>query len=626
MFNIIKIISQNDMKQLALTPKAIVENNLYFSIPIYQRLFTWNEEQVKPLMQDLLYNFVKHSDSHYHIGLLTSTANNDLVDGQQRFTVMTLIAIVFNGIIHSEDWHRFLLNDDNNLRLTYRARPEDEKFIIELINCQDIENKIRNRDFEGYVNEVMLDAINSILIFINQIDQEAKELTNDDSKTIILTDFSKYLFEHIAFFIQVLPEEYTGRMLNKHFEAMNSTGKNLEEHEILKVDLLKNVSDDNYNRLVTMWNACSDTRRTLFGTSEEAKYKRFIEGEDFSMEGIMSDRSESLSIRGILEGTQIKGIANDSKRDASRFYSFLTFPDFLLQVLYIVLKEDKTKEIEIPNLQRFFKQENLRDTFKTYWDYIDPVIFIEKLYKYRIIFDWAVIRIDGDGDYNLLSTDKEHSKLEQFEGMLFANSSRYTYYKWIPTILKKIYNEHLFDEDSMLSELKKLDNEDRDHQLNDSTKLDYESIDRYYFRRLDYYLWESIIDNGIDDKFNIVNKEEKAKFYQGVKQYRFHQYNSIEHLHPQHEDKQIVKWMDEEAINGFGNLALISGSFNSTQSDDSLNPKFGRIRDLIYEGRLESIKLTLMYFAADGKSENWTQDQSKKHGNEMIDFLKKTYS
>ena len=92
-----------------------------------------------------------------------------------------------------------------------------------------------------------------------------------------------------------------------------------------------------------------------------------------------------------------------------------------------------------------------------------------------------------------------------------------------------------------------------------------------------------------------------------MKQYRFHQYNSIEHLHPRHENKQIVKWGDEngenDAINGFGNLALISGSFNSTQSDDSLNPKFGRIRDLIYEGRLESIKLALMYFEADGKSE-----------------------
>ena len=207
------------MEQFALTPKAIVENNLYFSIPIYQRLFSWNNEQVKPLMQDLLYNFVKLPDSHYHIGLLTSTADNDLVDGQQRFTIMTLIAIVFYWKIHSEDWHRFLLDDDNNLRLTYRARPEDEKFIIELINCQDIENKIRNWDFDGYVNEVMLDAINTILIFINQIDQEAKGLTNNGSRIIILSEFSQYIFEHLALFIQVLPEEYTGRMLNKHFEV-----------------------------------------------------------------------------------------------------------------------------------------------------------------------------------------------------------------------------------------------------------------------------------------------------------------------------------------------------------------------------------------------------------------------
>lgn len=57
-------------------------------------------------------------------------------------------------------------------------------------------------------------------------------------------DFASYIFHNLCFFISNLPDGYSPRDLNKYFERMNASGKNLEQHEILKVKLLSNLDND----------------------------------------------------------------------------------------------------------------------------------------------------------------------------------------------------------------------------------------------------------------------------------------------------------------------------------------------------------------------------------------------
>lgn len=37
----------------AYTPRKIVDSGLFFSIPLYQRLFEWGEDQIIQLLDDL---------------------------------------------------------------------------------------------------------------------------------------------------------------------------------------------------------------------------------------------------------------------------------------------------------------------------------------------------------------------------------------------------------------------------------------------------------------------------------------------------------------------------------------------------------------------------------------------
>ena len=77
----------------AYTPRKIVDSGLFFSIPLYQRLFEWGEDQIIQLLDDLYSSYKRDKESAYYIGMLTvkrTESSIELVDGQQRFTAMIL--------------------------------------------------------------------------------------------------------------------------------------------------------------------------------------------------------------------------------------------------------------------------------------------------------------------------------------------------------------------------------------------------------------------------------------------------------------------------------------------------------------------------------------------------------
>lgn len=55
------------MNTYRYTPEKIVEEKLYFSIPRYQRLFSWGEEQVKGLLYDLKNHLTQTLIMAHHI-------------------------------------------------------------------------------------------------------------------------------------------------------------------------------------------------------------------------------------------------------------------------------------------------------------------------------------------------------------------------------------------------------------------------------------------------------------------------------------------------------------------------------------------------------------------------------
>ena len=602
------------MENSIKTPAIIVKNNISFSIPIYQRLYAWTPGEIYTLMDDLYSHFKEckkvGSYTHYYIGLLTSTVNQELVDGQQRFTAIMLIALVLRNYPKGNDnpWNNFLIYN-NHPRLTFSAREEDQTFFI---------NKIENK--EGTEDNTYMEAsIKAITTYMVDLKDDKKQ-----------SEFSSFIFNYLAFFVQELPKGYSGRMLNKYFEAMNSTGRNLENHEILKVDLLKDTESSEYDNLTNMWNKASRMNQTVLPFYNEEKRNdyqkaiRDIKEKNFHFSETISDE-HPLSI---LDSINTYKNSNRNIENSSKHRSFLTFTDFLLQILYLKVV---THGGEILNLHDFFKPDNLRKTFKTYKEkgfLNNPAEFIKDLYKYRIIFDWVIIRTDGEGDYVLGMKKEDKSFLQQYEAMLYVSSSRDTYYQWVPFILDYVEKNGADNENGILEALKQKDNRLKNHQL-EKEKLYYGGFDNYIFRRLDYYIWE-VVSDGNDYGFSVLfpdgyDFKDKEEFRNAVLSYKFHQYNSVEHFHPQNEDKQRNKWFNKDIIDDFGNLALISSNFNSEQNNNPMIEKFDHVKYQIKNKCVQSLKLLVMYYSAEQDSEKWTDELMKKHREKMVDFLSGTY-
>ena len=628
----------------ALRPNRITYNGakLFFNIPIYQRLFTWGDEQISVLLDDLWLHFLKNK-GEYHIGVMTVVDNAqmkrlDLVDGQQRMTVLVLMGIILRRYYSS--WDSFLTGNGNKNRLDFCARPEDSYYISRLpgYGSDDLDYLLDLEEPEGYVNEKMRRGMIVIRNHFNAI------TSNDGLPKITRFLFAKYIFENTCFFIQKLPSDYTPRLLNKHFESMNSTGKNLENHEILKVRLLETIEIPEDREFLThVWNAAGNFNETVFPAYEdkrkdyETKLRLLIWDKDLKEIFPQVNQGQTditdKTIKDILDDSTKIVICGDNHLRNSSYKPFLTFTDFLLQVLYIMLDDDKRDKIII---QEFFNPNNLltiADRYIGVGKDISGEQFIKSVGKYRLIFDFYILRIDGNGSYILLSAgDTEHDKLEQYEAMLFSSTSRYTYYQWIPIILKQVVDSDVLpDNNQILIHLKAKDAQSNPPEdfFNDTS---FGAFKNYYFRRLDYFIWEKVINPesysdiiikscGLGSDCDIVLEKDLATI---IKDFKFHQYNSVEHFHPRSQKNQ-QEW-DNKSINSFGNLALISDSFNSSQSDDPMALKFGRIKDqLEREHRIESIKLALMYYSAEKDSQKWTKENMKKHECQMIELLRDSY-
>lgn len=583
------------MNTYRYTPEKIVEEKLIFSIPLYQRLFSWGEEQVKGLLYDLKNHFDPDLDNGtpYYLGMLScikSGNHYDLIDGQQRFTVMILLAIVLRN--YYEKWNGFL---DVGKRLRFMSRTKDNEYLTAVINRQ-VEILDPNRKME--------DGKKIIFDFM------VSQFSSDDMRE----SFAKSAYTRMSFFFSELPLSYASNpaSLNKYFEAMNAGGKGLEQHEILKVKLMQ--GEENKVHLTQIWNAVCDLNRPVIKRNEKdleegyrSKYMQAIElcrnhrfNEAFELCESSYDTEDNNEI-GDIEAKQ-QDFRQSFIETGER--SFITFPEFLMMVIDIYLNLSGSYSFYRKELLKIYESHPIPDK----QDFYNQLLF------YRLLLDYYIVYKEGDENTNkydiVFKEGASAEALKQYQSMLYVSQS--PFYNWLKPVLERLHNETVRDTDELLLWIKEIDNSL--HPLpRDVNEMTYDNgIDRYWFWRLDYYLWERK-----EDYFK--TEEEK----QIVEEYVFRANRSIEHLHPQHQENNDI-WGDDD-IHSFGNLAMISQSFNSQQSDDPVTVKFARIKDQAHNHTLQSIKMYLMYLDAEKSPLGWKVDIKNKHQDKMYDLLKKSY-
>lgn len=291
--------------------------SILYKIPIYQRNYAWEREEIYALIKDVYDSLEK---SVYYIGTLVTYKRDEniyeVIDGQQRLTTIYIIL-------------KALGVESFSNTLTYSARK---------VSAATIEKM----PMFGEENDM------GILNGFHYAKEALNEIVGDKNADI---DFFKSFFLDKVHLIHYrVPKDVD---LNHYFEVMNSRGEQLEKHEIVKAKLCEQFigDDDAMEKFSRIWEACSDMSSyiqqklpgmtSVFGkTMEDFEMESF---DDFPASNV--DSSLSLGMKTISDflNTPIKKIEKKEEDDINEpFQPIIDFPNFLLIVLKItrLLNED----------------------------------------------------------------------------------------------------------------------------------------------------------------------------------------------------------------------------------------------------------------------------------------------
>lgn len=198
--------------------------SVLYKIPIYQRNYAWEREEIYALIKDVYDSLEK---SVYYIGTLVTYKRDEniyeVIDGQQRLTTIYIIL-------------KALGVESFSNTLTYSARK---------VSAATIEKM----PMFGEENDM------GILNGFHYAKEALNEIVGDKNADI---DFFKSFFLHKVHLIHYrVPKDVD---LNHYFEVMNSRGEQLEKHEIVKAKLCEQLigDDDAMEKFSRIWEACSD--------------------------------------------------------------------------------------------------------------------------------------------------------------------------------------------------------------------------------------------------------------------------------------------------------------------------------------------------------------------------------
>ena len=617
-----------------LDDETLFDKEVHYVIPRYQRAYAWEDKEIVQLIDD-----INDSVGDYYIGSLVVAKvkgreeRYEVVDGQQRLTTLYLL-------LHYLVSHGGLVGEVGEA-LSFDCRP-NSNYTLEHLQDLLSDEKLLVGD------EDRLEQ--SILNGLKVIDQK---FTTGDA--IDVADFIDRLKSVILYRIEV--PEHTD--LNRYFEIMNTRGEQLEQHDILKAQLMGYLSNRcEQEFFARVWDACSDmTGYVQMHFAKEEREKIFGSGwnnepsddwNDYKVCLAMEQGEDhKVSIMSIIEPSFEVEVSDGKLEDDKtkiRFESIIGFPHFLLHVLRVFLSVESISMDEEKVLGRLLDDKRLLNDFnevifygrmggKRIKDNKGKFArrFIMFLLRSRFLFDQFIIKResigdDQDGRWSLkeLCTSGAWSAKKPYyantrlryenewkktyaprnkECLMIQSALRVSYISpkvmhWITELLVWLFNNNETERYKLTDEAERIAAE--------AVKENFLDLGNYergvqtphvVFNYLDYLLW----------------KDDKERYEDFVFEFR----NSVEHWYPQHPSKGTFEAWD--GIDTFGNLCIISRSVNSKFYNLSPESKMKSYKKMVQKG---SLKLRIMGDIIDGgSSEKWRQSECAKHEKEVIRLL-----
>lgn len=650
------ILGGNHIATQVLTLKYIQEHEYQFSIPSYQRPYVWPDEAVLKLFTDINESRLAN-EPNYFIGTVLTTIEQDgagnaiyeLIDGQQRTTTLMLIALAFRMVkVDSTISNIAAFNEQP--RLQFSIREQVQHLLGSLAGLEDYV-------FPGTETIGKNLYLKRIYAALQVLEQQVKALHNEEQ--VLLGD---YIFNHVQWVNNIVPQQMD---LNRLFATMNTSGVQLEQSDILKSKLLKQVSTDK-PLFDAIWVACEHMEnyfeRNVRKVFPNAPWND-IQPVDLSVfdESLFVKQNNEkgqlngLTIRQLSEKLTANAVPNGAIESEFETYELeqetvycrpiISFSLLLIHAYRIYLSSSINSDDVLPRIHA----DKLLETFEplTKASELEVKRFIKTLWQVRYQFDrWIVKWVERDdsdeeqlrltylsrsessGNWYINRTQKELSALVMLQSVRNFTGERSAQY-WITPFIGGLIKGGITQEEQAITLLEVIDNQlsltaKGETQKSASFKQTKDqnpnvdlwrnkaiyfsrpqgtSFEHYWFQKLEYLLW----------------KLEPERHLEQFKRYRITAKNSVEHVYPQNEEHQNL--LERDFLDAFGNLVLLSPGENSSYSNQAVKKK---LIDFEAKNQYDSLKLKAMFRLLKEKND-WNVEQIKQHQNDTLDVLTKHY-
>ena len=560
------------------TITELFDGRYNYIVPLYQRNFAWGDQEITQLLQDLYENF--DTKTPYFVGSLIyirrkSNSTLEVIDGQQRLTVMTLLLNVLG---------KDLLPDLFASRLEYDSREEVSSFLKQLYS--PLKSYDNNAETSEIINtfKAAYSTLEDAPLSVDDERITIRNLKNTDIQR--LSDFARYIKTNVFFVLAEMPQDTD---VASYFEIMNNTGDQLRKHEIVKSLILasakrRGLSIAEMESLAIVWDVCSqmdlrvqgafsaNKRALLFGENYDSFLPQNITRlmDDANMVEDIDDNSLDVIISDSKYNISMEMTSEEDDNVENKGNAIIDFPNFLMHILRLCYNEEYKRHVndDIP-----LNEKDLLKVYRVIESDVDPIQFIAKLLYYRIVFDRYIVRINGDesenkwelmylkkhrdknGVYPVNTFGKEAiedknnaiDKVIKALSMLQVSYPQRKYKRFLNAILSWFeYGIVKYEFDWFMTRLNRLILsyiKDIETEYGDNIYCLGTNTPRFVLNVIDYLYYLDGADSNFDFKY----------------------YNSVEHHLPQ--SRENYNRISKEVLDSLGNLFLLSRRANSSLND-----------------------------------------------------------
>ncbi len=255
-----------------------------YNVPVYQRPYLWEKEQVSTLLNDIydVYYSNEKNDGYYLGNIIIYENGNkinglisqyDLIDGQQRITTFSLILLAIHALLieyrfEDEDEMRDLKDllwkkiDRKNTKeyCTLRLNGLGQDCLKFLFDRSFDDSKNINKLCKTYKRDSKFEEIiiDNFLYILNSLKEN---VVKDKSNNILY--FTDYIFKYLEFIVIIA--NCKERKVFSMFESVNSKGKRLEEIDLIKSYIFSKLDKVDYDKYSNIWGSLTkETKDNLY--------------------------------------------------------------------------------------------------------------------------------------------------------------------------------------------------------------------------------------------------------------------------------------------------------------------------------------------------------------------------